>query len=124
MLKCIHRYSLPSQQHMYMETQCAVADPEEDGGMVIHSSTQTLDGVQSAVARALGIPCHAVTASEAPASRAASFILCSSLLLDLLFLGTFRICRGASLLSRQLDSHWQQLTMLAQALMLVCSSRE
>ena len=25
--------------------------------MVIHSSTQTLDGIQSAVARALGIPC-------------------------------------------------------------------
>ena len=30
----------------------------------IHSSTQTLDGVQSAVARALGIPCHAVTACK------------------------------------------------------------
>ena len=51
-----------------METQCSVADPDENGGMVIHSSTQTLDGVQSAVARALGIPYHAVTASE-PLSR-------------------------------------------------------
>lgn len=49
---------------MYMETQCSVAEPDENGGIVIHSSTQTLDGVQSAVARALGIPCHAVTASE------------------------------------------------------------
>ena len=67
--KCLRRYSLPSQQHMYMETQCSVADPDENGGMVIQSSTQTLDGVQSAVARALGIPCHAVTASESPADQ-------------------------------------------------------
>lgn len=62
---------------MYMETQCAVADPDEDGGMVVHSSTQTLDGVQSAVARALGIPCHAVTACESPAQKLLLFCLLS-----------------------------------------------
>jgi hypothetical protein len=61
---CLCRYSLPSQQHFYMETQCAVAEPAEGGGMIVHSSTQTLDGVQSAAARALGIPCHKVTACE------------------------------------------------------------
>ena len=61
---CFCRYQLPSQQHMYMETQCSVAEPDENGGMSIVSSTQTLDGVQSAAARALGIPCHAVTACK------------------------------------------------------------
>ena len=47
-----------------METQCAVAEPAEGGGMTVHSSTQTLDGVQSAVARALGVPSHMVTACK------------------------------------------------------------
>ena len=47
-----------------METQCSVAEPDENGGMSIVSSTQTLDGVQSAAARALGIPFHAVTACK------------------------------------------------------------
>ncbi|BDA47143.1 Xanthine dehydrogenase/oxidase [Coccomyxa sp. Obi] len=55
------RYYLPSQQHFYMETQNAVAEIGEGGTVTVHSSTQTLDGVQSAVARALGIQAHAVT---------------------------------------------------------------
>ncbi|EIE21740.1 molybdenum cofactor-binding domain-containing protein [Coccomyxa subellipsoidea C-169] len=55
------RYSLPSQQHFYMETQNALAEVGEGGTVTVHSSTQTLDGVQQAVARALGIKAHAVT---------------------------------------------------------------
>lgn len=43
-----------------METQAAVAQPEEDGGFLIHSSTQTLDGVQAAVSRALNIPANKI----------------------------------------------------------------
>ncbi len=47
-----------------METQNAVAEIGEGGSVTVHSSTQTLDGVQSAVARALGIQAHAVTVGE------------------------------------------------------------
>ena len=57
-----------------METQCAVAEPAEGSSMTVHSSTQTLDGVQSAVARALGVPCHAVTACKQPPSLYLLFI--------------------------------------------------
>ena len=88
----MHRYSLPSQQHMYMETQCAVADPDENGGMAIHSSTQTLDGVQSAAARALGIPCHAVTASEPPPQKMPGSLPVVSADLSV----TSFFCRGAA----------------------------
>ena len=52
------RYTLPSQQHFYMETQVAVAEPQEGGTFLVHSSTQTIDGVQAAVARALNTPAH------------------------------------------------------------------
>ena len=47
-----------------METQAAVVEPQEGGTYTIHSSTQTLDGVQSAAARALGIPAHSIIAGE------------------------------------------------------------
>ena len=76
-ISCCCRYQLPSQQHMYMETQCSVAEPDESGGMSIVSSTQTLDGVQSAAARALGIPCHAVTACEPCRHRCRSSVICA-----------------------------------------------
>jgi len=62
---CFHvscRYTLPSQQHFYMETQSAVVEPQEGGTFLVHSSTQTLDGVQSAVARALGTPANNIVA--------------------------------------------------------------
>lgn len=47
-------YELPAQQHMYMETQTAVAQPAEDGGVKVWSATQSLDAVQQAVAAVLG----------------------------------------------------------------------
>lgn len=59
------RYTLPSQQHFYMETQAAVVRPTEGGSYTIHASTQTLDGIQSAAARALGISAHNITAGKA-----------------------------------------------------------
>lgn len=54
------RMTLPSQQHVYMETQVAVAVPGEEGTMTIHSGTQSLDAVQQAVAGVLGIQHHKV----------------------------------------------------------------
>jgi xanthine dehydrogenase large subunit len=41
------------QDHFYLEGQIAVALPQEDGGMLIHSSTQHPSEVQQIVARAL-----------------------------------------------------------------------
>jgi xanthine dehydrogenase large subunit len=53
--------SIGGQDHFYLEGQIAVAIPQEDGGMLIHSSTQHPSEVQQIVARALGRPAHAVT---------------------------------------------------------------
>ena len=44
------------QEHVYMETQCAVAFPEEGGRMRVVSSTQGPAGTQRAIARILGVP--------------------------------------------------------------------
>lgn len=52
-----------------METQAAVAEPQEAGTILVHSSTQSIDGVQSAVARALGVPAHNVVAGAPAPSR-------------------------------------------------------
>lgn len=49
-----------SQKHFYMETQAALAIPDEDNCMVVYSSTQTPDYVQRAIAEALGLPFHNV----------------------------------------------------------------
>ena len=44
------------QDHFYLEGQIAVAIPQEDGAMLVHSSTQHPTEVQHIVADALGIP--------------------------------------------------------------------
>lgn len=49
------------QDHFYLEGQIAVALPQEDGAMLIHSSTQHPTEVQHIVAHALGVPEHSVT---------------------------------------------------------------
>ena len=54
--------STPSQQHMYMEPQAALALPDEGGAILVHSSTQCIDMVQTAVAAALGLPYNKVIA--------------------------------------------------------------
>jgi len=48
------------QEHFYLEGQAALALPQEDGDMVIHSSTQHPTEIQHKVADALGKPMHAV----------------------------------------------------------------
>lgn len=43
------------QEHLYMETQTAMALPTEDGGVKIYSATQSASVVQRTVARVLGL---------------------------------------------------------------------
>ncbi len=49
------------QEHFYLEGQIALAVPGEDGGMLVHSSTQHPSEVQHIVARVLGLPDSFVT---------------------------------------------------------------
>ncbi|HTC44063.1 MAG TPA: xanthine dehydrogenase molybdopterin binding subunit [Steroidobacteraceae bacterium] len=49
------------QDHFYLEGQVAAAIPQEDGGMLVHSSTQHPSEVQQIIAHALGVPASLVT---------------------------------------------------------------
>jgi len=49
-----------AQEHFYLESQAALALPQEGGDMVVHSSTQHPTEIQHKVAEALGVPMHAV----------------------------------------------------------------
>jgi len=49
------------QDHFYLEGQIAVAIPQDDGAMLVHSSTQHPTEVQHVVAHALGVGSHSVT---------------------------------------------------------------
>ena len=51
---------LGGQEHFYLESQAALAIPQEGGDMVVHSSTQHPTEIQHKVAEALGVPMHAV----------------------------------------------------------------
>ena len=48
------------QEHLYLETQCALAVPGEDGTILINSSTQGASYVQMIAARVLGMPMHKI----------------------------------------------------------------
>ena len=52
--------SIGGQEQFYLEGQIAYAIPLEDGGMLVHCSTQHPTEMQSVVAHALGIDAHAV----------------------------------------------------------------
>jgi xanthine dehydrogenase large subunit len=62
---CRHRLqgsvTMGGQDHFYLEGQAAVAIPQEDGAMLIYSSTQHPTEVQHLVAHALGKHSHDVT---------------------------------------------------------------
>jgi xanthine dehydrogenase large subunit len=49
------------QDHFYLEGQIAIAIPQEDGGMLVHSSTQHPSEVQQIIAHALGRQSNQVT---------------------------------------------------------------
>lgn len=51
---------LPSQYYFYLETQTALAVPDEDNCLVVYSSTQCPEYAHSTIARCLGIPEHNV----------------------------------------------------------------
>ena len=57
------KVAMPSQAHLYLEPQVALALPDEDGAVTVHSATQSVDMVQFAVSRALGLPAHKVRAA-------------------------------------------------------------
>ncbi len=48
------------QEHVYLETQGAIAMPDDGGGVRIVSGTQSPSGVQNIVARILGLPMNRV----------------------------------------------------------------
>ena len=48
------------QEHFYLEGQAALAVPQENGDMVVHSSSQHPTEIQHKVADALGLPMHGV----------------------------------------------------------------
>ncbi|XP_047330186.1 abscisic-aldehyde oxidase-like [Impatiens glandulifera] len=51
---------LPSQYYFYMETNCALAIPDEDNCMVVYSSDQAPEYLHSVIAICLGVPEHNV----------------------------------------------------------------
>jgi xanthine dehydrogenase large subunit len=53
--------AIGGQEHFYLETQCAIAQFDESGGIVVESSTQHPAETQDIVARVLGVPWHQVT---------------------------------------------------------------
>lgn len=48
------------QEHFYLEGQAALALPQENADILVHSSTQHPTEIQHKVAEALGVPMHAV----------------------------------------------------------------
>ncbi|RZU45115.1 xanthine dehydrogenase large subunit [Fluviicoccus keumensis] len=54
------RVEIGSAEHVYLETQCALALPRDDGGLHVHSATQSPSVVQKAVAAVTGLPMHRV----------------------------------------------------------------
>lgn len=48
------------QEHFYLEGQAALALPQDNGDMAVHSSTQHPTEIQHKVAHAIGAPMHAV----------------------------------------------------------------
>ncbi len=53
-------FEIGAQEHFYLEGQAALALPQEDGDMFVHSSTQHPSEIQHKVAEALGLPMHGV----------------------------------------------------------------
>jgi indole-3-acetaldehyde oxidase len=51
---------LESQYYFYMETQVALAIPDEDNCITVYSSAQMPEATQGVIARCLAIPFHNV----------------------------------------------------------------
>jgi xanthine dehydrogenase molybdopterin binding subunit/xanthine dehydrogenase small subunit len=59
-LKLTGTFELGGQEHFYLETQAAWAEPGEDGSMLVTSSTQHPSEVQAVVAHVLDLPSNKV----------------------------------------------------------------
>ncbi|MCK6425618.1 MAG: xanthine dehydrogenase molybdopterin binding subunit [Burkholderiaceae bacterium] len=57
------RFRLGGQEQFYLEGQIAYALPQEDGALLVHSSTQHPSEMQQVVAHALQLPVHKVQVS-------------------------------------------------------------
>lgn len=55
-------FEVAGQEHFYLESQAALALPQEGGDMVVHTSSQHPTEIQHKVAEALGLPMHGVRA--------------------------------------------------------------
>jgi xanthine dehydrogenase large subunit len=53
--------NIGGQDHFYLEGQASLAEPREDGDVIVRCSTQHPSEVQKLIARVLGTPMHAVT---------------------------------------------------------------
>lgn len=53
-------FEIGGQEHFYLEGQAALALPQDNGDMLVHSSTQHPTEIQHKVAHAIGQPMHAV----------------------------------------------------------------
>jgi xanthine dehydrogenase large subunit len=53
-------FEMGGQEHFYLESQAALASPQENGDMLVNSSTQHPTEIQHKVAEALGVPMHGV----------------------------------------------------------------
>lgn len=62
MFLCILQVRTGSQYYFYMETQTALAIPDEDNCMVIYNSSQNPEYLQQCISTCLGIPHHNVRA--------------------------------------------------------------
>ncbi|NDY90033.1 xanthine dehydrogenase molybdopterin binding subunit [Ideonella livida] len=56
-------FSLGGQEQFYLEGQISFALPQDDGGLLLHCSTQHPSEMQALVGHALGLPLHAVQVS-------------------------------------------------------------
>lgn len=52
--------SIGAQEHLYLETQSALAHPTESGGVRVLSATQSPTAVQRTIARVLGVAMHRI----------------------------------------------------------------
>ena len=59
-IKLTDSFYVGGQEHFYLEGQVAIAVPQEDGGLVIYSSTQHPTEIQHKVAEATGLKMHEV----------------------------------------------------------------
>lgn len=58
--RVVETLEMGGQEHFYLEGQAALAQPQDNGDMLVRSSTQHPTEIQHKVADALGIPMHAV----------------------------------------------------------------